>query len=105
MQLIRSKLQVNKSLPAVLGILILLFGAVALLWSGKAGSNQAINAMVAKVYFDGEYRIADGSWQKIVKGQHIPSTKGDVTLRGNFHMLTPDTAETYPSPFIQITSI
>ena len=90
MQLIKRKPQVNKSLPVILGILILLFGAVALLWSGKAGSNQAINAMVAKVYFDGEYRIADGSWQKIVKGQHIPSTKGDVTLRGNFHMLTPD---------------
>ena len=90
MQLIKRKLQVNKSLPVILGILILLFGAVALLWSGKAGSNQAMSAMIAKVYFDGEYRIADGSWQKIVSGQHIPATKGDVTLRGNFHMLTPD---------------
>ena len=46
--------------------------------------------MIAKVYFDGEYRIADGSWEKIVSGQHIPATKGDVTLRGNFHMLAPD---------------
>jgi hypothetical protein len=42
------------------------------------------------VYFDGEYRIADGEWQKIVKGEHIPSTKGDVTLRGNLHMLDPE---------------
>ena len=45
---------------------------------------------MAQVYFDGEYCIADGSWQQIVKGEHIPSTKGDVTLRGNFYMLTPD---------------
>ena len=90
MQLIKSKLQANKSLLAGLGILILLFGAVALLWSGRASSNQAMSAMIAKIYFDGEYRIADGSWQKIVSGQHIPSTKGDVALRGNFHMLTPD---------------
>lgn len=90
MQLIKSKLRINKSLLATLGILILLFGSVALLWSGKAGSNQAMSAMIAKVYFEGEYRIADGPWQKIVNGQHIPSTKGDVTLRGNFHMLTPD---------------
>ena len=90
MQLINSKLQAKKSLLPVLGILILLFGAVALLWSGRANSNQAMSAMVAKVYFDGEYRIADGPWQKIASGQHIPSTKGDVVLRGNLHMLTPD---------------
>ena len=90
MQLIKRKFPVNKSLLAIIGILILLFGAVALLWSGKAGSNQAMSAMLAKVYFDGEYRIADGAWQKIVSGQHIPATKGDVALRGNFHVLTPD---------------
>ena len=40
MQLIKRKLQVNKSLPVILGILILLFGAVALLWSGKAGDER-----------------------------------------------------------------
>ena len=48
------------------------------------------NALSAQIYFDGEYRIADGEWQKIVKGEHISSTEGDVTLRGNFHMLAPD---------------
>ena len=90
MQLIKRKLACNKSILAVLCILILLFGAVALLWSGRSRSNQAMSAMIAQIYFDGEYRIADGPWQKIVSGQHIPSTKGDVTLRGNFHMLTPD---------------
>ena len=90
MRPIQKKLQISKSLMAFLCVLILLFGASALLWSGKANSNQAMSAMVAKIYFDGEYRILDGSWQKIVSGQHIPSTKGDVILRGNFHMLTPD---------------
>ena len=74
----------------IIGIILLLLIAVLLLWLGNATSNQAIPALVAQVYFDGEYRIADGPWQKIVKGNHIPSTKGDVTLRGNFHMLTPD---------------
>ena len=72
------------------GVLLLLFSAVLLLWHGNANSMQATPAMVAQVYFDGEYRIADGEWQKIVKGKHISSTEGDVTLRGNFHMLTPD---------------
>ena len=75
---------------AIAGVLLLLLLAVILMWRGNATSNQAFPAMVAQVYFDGEYRIADGPWQKIVAGEHIPATKGDVTLRGNFHMLTPD---------------
>ena len=90
MQPMKSKLPISKSLLVTGGVLILLFSAVALLWSGRARSNQATSAMLAQIYFDGEYRIADGPWQKIVSDQHIPSTKGDVTLRGNFHMLTPD---------------
>lgn len=72
------------------GILLLVVLALLLLWYNKNHSNQAINAFAAQVRFEGEYRIGDGPWQKIVEGQHIPSTKGDVTLRGNFHMLTPD---------------
>ena len=80
----------NITTLAIASILLLLLSAVILLLHGNATSNQAKPALVAQVYFDGEYRIADGQWQKIVKGNHIPSTKGDVTLRGNFHMLTPD---------------
>ena len=90
MQFTKNMLSRKKSLLAVIGVLILLLAAFALLWSGRVNSNQAMNAMMAQVYFDGEYRIGDGPWQKIVDGAHIPSTKGDVTLRGNFHMLTPD---------------
>lgn len=80
----------NKTILQVIGILVVLLLAVALLWYGNANSMQAIPALVAQVYFDGEYRIADGPWQRVVTGEHIPSTKGDVTLRGNFHMRAPD---------------
>ncbi len=76
-------------LQAIGAILILLL-ALLLLWCGNVTSNQAINAIAAQVYFQGEYRIADGEWQEIIKGKHISSTEGDVTLRGNFHTLTPD---------------
>ena len=79
-----------RSVLTVVGIVLVIITALLLLWQGKANSNQAMPAMTAKVYFDGEYRIDDGEWQKIVKGEHISSTKGDVTLRGNFHMLAPD---------------
>ena len=74
----------------IIGAIALLLLALLLLWRGNATSNQAVPALVAQVYFDGEYRISGGQWQQIVKGEHIPATKGDVTLRGNFHMLTPD---------------
>ena len=75
---------------AIVGVLLLVFTAVLLLWHGNANSMQAAPAMVAGIYFDGEYRIADGQWQKIEKGKHISSTEGDVTLRGNFHLVAPD---------------
>ena len=74
----------------IVGIFAVLFLALVLLWHGNANSMQAMPAMVAGVYFDGEYRIADGQWQKIETGKHISSTEGNVTLRGNFHLVAPD---------------
>ena len=49
-----------------------------------------MNAMYLSAEFQGEYKVADGDWQPYVKGQHIPATQGDVTLRGNFHVYFPD---------------
>ena len=74
----------------VIGILLVLLLAGLLLWHGNANSSQAVGAMMAQVRFEGEYQLKDGPWQPIVEGKHIPSTQGDVTLRGNFHILTPD---------------
>lgn len=73
----------------IAGIIILILLAALLLWFNNSNSNQAMSAMVAQVRFKGEYRIGEGDWQEIVEGQHISSTKGDVTLRGNFYMYTP----------------
>ena len=81
---------INKTTLWIVGIFAVLFLALVLLWHANATSNQAVPAMVAGVYFDGEYRIADGQWQKIETGKHISSTEGDVTLRGNFHLVAPD---------------
>ena len=82
--------KLNKFHLCVVGVLVLMLLGVLMLWFNNSNSMQAVPALVARVYFDGEYRIADGEWQKIVEGGHIPSTKGDVTLRGNLHMMTPD---------------
>ena len=91
MQFLKTQLQkINKSTLQVGGCVLLMLLAALLLWFGNVNSRQAESALMAQIYFEGEYRIGDGEWQKIVEGEHISSTKGDVTLRGNFHMLTPD---------------
>ena len=74
----------------IIGIVFIVVSSILLLWHGNVNSNQSIPATPASVYFAGEYRIGDGKWKEIVKGEHISSTKGDVILRGNFHMLAPD---------------
>ena len=83
------KPSIRLMLPIV-GIVLVIISATLLLWHGHANSNQSIPATTATVYFSGEYRIGDGEWKEIVKGEHISSTKGDVVLRGNFHMLAPN---------------
>ena len=93
MQSIRKRsnaFQFKKSYLQVAGIVLLLVLAVFLVWFNNSNSMQAMPSMIGSVYFDGEYRIGDGEWQQIVDGGHIPSTEGDVTLRGNFHMLDPE---------------
>ena len=87
----KNRLKFIEKVPfQTVGIILILLVAIALLWISNASSNEAIPAVSAQVYFEGEYRIGNGQWQNIIEGQHIPATKGDVTLRGIFHMLAPD---------------
>ena len=81
---------IKKSHLQVFGVLFLILLALLLLWFGNRNSWQSHQSLTAGIYFDGEYRIADGEWKDIVEGEHISSTQGDVTLRGKFHILAPD---------------
>ncbi len=88
---LKNKLPIFKKIYfPIVGVLLLLLLAGLLLWFNHSNSLQAAPALIAQVRFDGEYRIEGGEWQKIVEGEHIPATKGDVTLRGNFHMFDPE---------------
>ena len=82
--------KIKKSHLQVVGVLLLVILAACLIIFNNVTSMQANSALMAQVYFDGQYRIGDGDWQDIVEGGHISATQGDVTLRGNFHMKTPD---------------
>ena len=82
--------KIKKPHLQIASVLFVLLLAVFLLWFGNRNSAQAYPALLGEISFEGEYRTADGEWQKIEEGKHISSTQGDVTLRGNFHMFAPD---------------
>ena len=75
----------SKKRLKIVGIISLILLALLLLWIGNSTSMQAESTILIELYFDGEYRIADGPWQTYVEGEHISSTQGDVTLRGNLY--------------------
>ena len=64
----------NVTTLKIAGVVLVLLLAIMLLQHVNASSMQAQPPLVAQVYFDGEYRIGDGQWQKIVEGEHISST-------------------------------
>ena len=76
---------VKKSHLLIAGVVLLILLFISLLWFSDSASVQAELPLSIEVYFEGEYRVADGPWMTYVEGEHIPSTKGDVTLRGNLY--------------------
>ena len=75
---------------SVAGIILLILLAIMNIGLTIYNDNQAMPAFVFRASFLGEYRVGDGPWKSIVKGEHIPSTKGTVQLRGTLHKSLPD---------------
>ena len=67
--------------------------SVVFVWTCCYDSLQNIPEAIPEVIFEGEYRIGKGEYAPVVPGDHIPSTKGDVTLRGTFYLCDPETGE------------
>lgn len=79
-----------KKIPWVTFGIIFLFMIFALLIvNNHLNNKQALMPTGADISFKGEYSVDGGPWYKIEEGEHIPATKGDVTLRGYFHMYAP----------------
>lgn len=72
-----------------IGVICLFVLFALLIVKSSVNNNQAVMPTGANIYFEGEYSIDGGVWNKIEEGQHIPATEGDVTLRGRFHMSAP----------------
>ena len=77
--------KIKKSHLLIAGVVLLVLLFISLLWFNDRTSVQAEQTLNIEVYFEGEYRIADGPWKTYVEGEHIPATKGDVILRGHFY--------------------
>ena len=67
----------------ILAVVLLILLAVSLVVVNNIRSVQAQSAMVAQVYFEGEYSVDGGPWKQIVKGEHIPATiKSRIIIQG-----------------------
>ena len=80
---------------ALIGVSISLLAIVlfVFVYTGRNHGNQALNAFYLSAQFQGEYKVADGDWKPYVKGKHIPADKGEVTLKGKFQLLVPNSGE------------
>ena len=55
--------KIKKTHVVVAAVVLLIVLAACLLWFNHSTSMQSEASMVAQVYFDGDYRIAEGEWQ------------------------------------------
>ena len=85
-----SAFKFKKSYIPIAGVVLLILIAIFVLWFGNSRSLQSEQSLSGTVSFKGEYRIGEGEWQDIEPGKHISTTKGDVTLRGNFYEYDPE---------------
>ena len=78
--------KIKKSHLLIAGVVLLISVATSLLWFNDRTSVQSESSLPIEICFEGRYRIAEGPWKTYVEGEHIPATKGDVTLSGNFYL-------------------
>ena len=87
------KEKINEKIFVGICISLLTIVLCFFVYTGRNYGSQAMNALYLSAEFQGEYKVADGSWQPYVKGEHIPANKGDVTLKGHFRLFVPTTGE------------
>ena len=94
-RMILKDIKTNKNKQSLIFIAVILFFALscALIVHAVINNSQAQWAIIPDIRLDGEYKIGEGEWQPIARGEHISSTKGDVRLRGVLKICDPETKE------------
>ena len=83
----------NKHNLIIASVFLFFILSATLVISAVLNSSQAEWAIIPDIRLVGEYKIGDGEWNKIVEGEHISATKGDVRLKGILKICAPDTNE------------
>ena len=85
-----NKVRSKKILFSLIGILLVVFSAVACLIYAIATDNMSELPVPASVRILGEYKIAEGDWEEIEYDKVIPANKGNITLRGKLILTDKD---------------
>lgn len=82
----------RKKIPlSTVCILATLTIAIVFVLLGALNSSQSVSAELPKLRFVGDYSTKNIDWTPIEEGKHIPTSDGEVTLRGQFKLFEPDT--------------
>ena len=69
-----------------LGYIIIAIVVSLLFLKDDLTSMQSMYAIIPEIVFEGEYKVGDGEWETYKRGVHIPATKGDVDLKGEWKL-------------------
>ena len=84
------KLKSNKQILMFASVILFILLSFGMLFNAVVNNSQSEWAIVPDVRLVGEYKIGDGEWKPIVEGEHIPATKGDVSLKGVLKICNPE---------------
>lgn len=70
-----------------------ILAACILLQVNNRVASQARGVIYPSVFFRGEYKIGDGSWQEYKRGIHLSAKEADITLRGKLVKTIPGIIE------------
>ena len=81
-----------KTMP-VLCLFVSLLATYVLLWTNNHVAIPAGGIIYPRVFFEGEYKIGDGSWQEYRQGMHLSAKRSDITLKGTLTKKFPEIGE------------
>ena len=74
--------KIHTKIVPVICLFVTLITACILLWVDSNVAMQSMGIIYPQLFFEGEYKIGDGSWQEYRQGMHLSANQADIILRG-----------------------
>lgn len=74
--------KIHTRIVPVTCLFVTLITACILLWVDSNVAMQSMGIIYPQLFFEGEYKIGDGSWQEYRQGMHLSANQADIILRG-----------------------